>query len=101
MLEPRLCRWLLTTHDRVGQDDLPLTHDILAEILGAHRTTVTLAAGNLQRSGLLAYRRGRLRILDRPGLERVSCECYAAVRTHFDRGIGGLQAVAAALTTTD
>ena len=89
-LEARLCRWLLTTQDRVGDADLPLTQDALAEMLGTRRSTVTPVAGELQRRGLIAYRRGRVRVLDRAGLQRAACECHAALRRHFDRVAPGL-----------
>jgi CRP-like cAMP-binding protein len=89
-LEARLCRWLLATQDRVGGPDIPLTQDALAEMLGSQRTTVTPVAGTLRRRGLIAYRRGEVRVLDRAGLEAASCECHAAVRRHFDSVLPGL-----------
>jgi DNA-binding transcriptional MocR family regulator len=64
----------------VDTDLLPLTQDLLSQMLGVQRTTVTQAAGELQRMGLIDYRRGRLQVLDRPGLERAACECYGVVR---------------------
>lgn len=85
-VEARLCRWLLQLEDRTeGNPRLPLTHDFLAEMLGAHRTTVTLAARVLQRSRLIAYRRGQIRVLDRTGLENAACECYGTIREHYER----------------
>jgi CRP-like cAMP-binding protein len=85
-VEARLCRWLLQLEDRTeGDPRLPLTHDFLAEMLGAHRTTVTLAARTLQRSRLITYRRGQIRVLNRAGLESAACECYATIREHYDR----------------
>jgi CRP-like cAMP-binding protein len=75
-LEARLCRWLLTSEDRVGDNVLPLTQEFLGLMLGTQRTRVTTAAQALQREGLIDYRRGRITILDRGGLERASCECY-------------------------
>ncbi len=86
-VEARLSRWLLQLEDRIGDapSGLPLTHDFLAEMLGAHRTTVTLAARALQRAGLIAYRRGQVAVLDRPGLEAAACECYAAIREQYER----------------
>lgn len=89
-LEARLCRWLLATLDRVGGPDIPLTQDALAEMLGSQRSTVTPVAGELRRRGLIAYRRGEVRVLDRAGLEAASCECHAAVRRHFDSLLPGL-----------
>ena len=84
-VEQRARRWLLLTHDRVGMDEFPLTHDLLAEMLGVRRPTVTLIAGNLQRAGLVGFRRGYATILDRDGLEAASCECYAGVKASFLR----------------
>jgi|SRR6185312_11192598 len=80
----RLCRWLLMMHDHAPDDALPCTHEILSHALGANRKSVTLAAQALQAAGLIRYRRGSIRILDRPGLEKAACECYAAVRHRFD-----------------
>ena len=73
------------THDRVGQDSFPLTQEFLAIMLGVRRAGVTVAAGALQAAGLIRYRRGGIRVLDREGLERAGCECYGVVRRHFDR----------------
>jgi len=84
-IEQRLCRWLLVTHDRVQTDLIEVTQEFLAQMLGAHRQSVTLAASNLQRQGLIRYSRGRLELLDRQGLEAVSCECYQAIRRQFDQ----------------
>ena len=72
----RLCRWLLQCADRAGRDELPLTQDSLAQMLGIRRTTVTLLARSMQVRGLITYRRGRILILDRDGLEECACECY-------------------------
>ena len=84
--EARLCRWLLMFQDRRGGGTtLNLTQDYLAEMLGVQRTTVSLIAGKVQQAGLIRYRRGVIEILDRAGLERASCECYAAVRDHYGR----------------
>jgi CRP-like cAMP-binding protein len=77
-LERRLAKWLLKSHDRYDADVLPLTQEFLGDMLGAQRTTVTAVASSLQRMGAISYRRGRITVLDRPGLERASCECYAA-----------------------
>ena len=73
---PRLCRWLLMTQDRLGSDVLPLTQEHLSIMLAVQRTTVTVLAAGLQDDGLISYNRGKIRILDREGLERRSCECY-------------------------
>ena len=76
----RLCRWLLQTADRIGSDHLPLTQELIAEMLGVRRTTVTLMAQSLQRDGLIKYARGHITILDREQLERCACECYAVMQ---------------------
>ena len=81
----RCARWLLMTHDRVHSDDFHLSHEFLATMLGSSRPTVSLIAGTLQTAGLIRYMHGKIRIIDRPGLESVSCECYATVRRTFDR----------------
>jgi hypothetical protein len=80
----RICRWLLMMHDRADGQYLGYTHEFLAEMLGVNRKSVTLAAQDLQREGLISYHRGTMQVLDRPGLEKASCECYAIVKTHFD-----------------
>jgi len=84
-IEARLCRWLLTCEDRVGDEILPLTQEFLAMMLGVQRTSVTTAAQALQRRGLIEYRRGRITILDRHGLEHSSCECYRTIEATYDR----------------
>jgi CRP-like cAMP-binding protein len=84
-VQQRMCRWLLTTHDRVGADEFHLTQEFLAQMLGVRRPSVTVAAGHLQRAGLIRYRRGRIRISDRAGLEACACECYDSLRREFDR----------------
>lgn len=78
--EPRLARWILQSQDRLNARVLPLTQDYLAIMLGVQRTTVGAAASRLKAEGLIRYSRGQLEVLDRPGLERRSCECYGAVR---------------------
>lgn len=79
-IEERLARWLLMVSDRVGGSEIYLTQAFLAEMIGAQRSTVTLTAGSLQRSGLIEYRRGHIQILDRSGLENAACECYPIIR---------------------
>jgi CRP-like cAMP-binding protein len=79
-LEERLARWLLMVRDRLGEDNFYLTQEFLADMLGTRRTTVTLAAGSLQRSGLIEYTRGKIHILDSDRLESAACECYGIVR---------------------
>ena len=80
----RICRWLLMMHDRADGEDLTYTHEFLAHVMGTNRKSVTLAAQALQREGLIIYHRGNMQILDRPGLEKASCECYAIVKKRFD-----------------
>jgi CRP-like cAMP-binding protein len=82
-LEARLCRWLLTTHDRSNGDELPLTQEYLAEMLGVQRTTVSGAARALQAQGLISYRRGSVQIQRRDLLEERACDCYESVEAHF------------------
>jgi CRP-like cAMP-binding protein len=76
-VEQRLSRWLLLAHDRVGQDEFPLTQEFAAMMLGTSRPTVTVVAGTLQKAGLIKYRHGHLTIVDREQLEAASCECYS------------------------
>jgi CRP-like cAMP-binding protein len=82
--EQRMCRWLLMMHDRANGAPLPYTHDFLSHMLGANRKSVTVAALSMQAAGLISYRRGRIQVLDRAGLEKAACECYAIVRARFD-----------------
>lgn len=84
-IEQRLCRWLLITHDRVQADRFGITQEFLSQMLGVHRQSVTLAASNLQKAGLIWYSRGKLKVLDRKGLEAASCHCYRAIRRQFDQ----------------
>lgn len=83
-VEERLCRWLLMMHDRAEGETLTYTHEFLARIMGANRTSVTLAAQSLQNKGLIAYRRGMMQVSDRPGLEGAACECYQIVKERLD-----------------
>ena len=82
--EERMCRWLLMMHDRAEGEALPYTHEFLSQILGANRKSVTLAAQSMQAAGLISYHRGAIQVLDRTGLEKASCECYAIVKERFD-----------------
>jgi CRP-like cAMP-binding protein len=84
----RCARWLLMTHDRVGRDDFPLTHEFLALMLGVRRASVTEVAGRLQQAGLIRYRLGTIQVLDRAGLEAASCECYGVIQQEYDRLLG-------------
>ncbi len=88
-LVQRCCRWLLMTRDRVGSDDLRLTHEYLALMLGARRASVTEALRPLQAVGVVRSHRGRITILDRAALEARACECYVVVRDEYDRLLGG------------
>ncbi len=87
-VEERMCRWLLTTHDRAGRDEFLLTHEFLAEMLGIRRQSVTVTAGRLQRAGFITYRRGAVQVEHRRGLEEASCECYGVSRSLYDRLLG-------------
>ena len=71
-------------HDRAGREELSYTHEFLANMLGANRKSVTLAAQTMQANGLIDYRQGKIQIVDRPGLEQAACECYAMVQARFD-----------------
>jgi CRP-like cAMP-binding protein len=82
--EERMCRWLLMMHDRAEGEFLTYTHEFLSHILGANRKSITLAAQSMQEAGLISYRRGKMQVLDRSGLEETSCECYAIVKRRFD-----------------
>lgn len=85
----RCARWLLTTRDRVGSESFTLTQETLATMLGVHRPAVTLAAGALQKAGLISYSRGQMTLLDTAGLQEASCECYGIVAAEFRRVLGG------------
>lgn len=81
----RYSRWLLLTHDRMGDREFPLTQESLAQMLGVRRASVTAAASALQNAGFIRHSRGRVAVLDREGLENAACECYRIIRTEFDR----------------
>ena len=87
-VEERCCRWLLMCHDRARSDHFPITQDFLSHMLGVRRASVTVVASMLQKAGLISYSRGRMTIIDRPGLEEVSCECYESIKAEFDRVFG-------------
>jgi len=84
-VEQQLCRWLLLSLDRLSSNELTMTQELIANMLGVRREGVAEAAGKLQRAGLIRYSRGRITVLDRPRLEQEACECYAVVKKEFDR----------------
>jgi CRP-like cAMP-binding protein len=84
-IEQQLCRWLLLTLDRLPSTELIMTHELVAGAFGVRRESITEAAGNLQRAGLIGYRRGHISVLERSGLEAGACECYAVVKKEFSR----------------
>lgn len=86
-IEQQLCRWLLLTLDRLPSNDLILTQELVASTLGVRRESITEAAGNLQRAGLIRYRRGHIAVTDRSGLEACVCECYAVVQKELGRSL--------------
>lgn len=87
-LEQQLCRWLLLTHDRLNTNELVMTQELIADMLGVRREGVTVAAGRLQDDGAISYVRGRIQILDREKLEQTVCECYRVVKNEVDRLLG-------------
>jgi CRP-like cAMP-binding protein len=87
-VEERLCRWLLMAHDRSETDDLLLTQEILAGMIGARRPAVSIVTGTLQKAGLILNQRGKITIIDREGLEAAACECYHIIREAFDLFVG-------------
>jgi CRP-like cAMP-binding protein len=87
-IEQRLCRWLLMTRNRVSSDEVHMTQEFLAHMLGVRREGVTLAAHHLQDARLIRYRRGHITIVDRDGLKAATCECYRVVKNEFDRLLG-------------
>jgi CRP-like cAMP-binding protein len=90
-IEERCAKWLLVAHDRVGRDDLPITHEFLAMMLGVRRASVTVALGLLGRSGGIAHGRAMVRVVDRAPLEEASCECYRALRAGRERVVRAVQ----------
>ncbi len=84
-VEQQLCRWLLMTLDRLPTNELTITQELIASMLGVRREGITESAGNLQREGLISYRRGHITVLDRSGLESHACECYGVVKKEFHR----------------
>ena len=88
-IDQQLCRWLLLSLDRLSSDELNMTQELIANMLGVRREGVTEAAGNLQNAGLIHYSRGRITVVDRPGLEARCCECYKVVKQESDRLMHG------------
>ena len=84
-VDQQLCRWLLLSLDRLPSNELSMTQELISNMLGVRREGVTEAAGKLQQAGLIQYNRGHITVLDRPGLEARTCECYQVVKTEFDR----------------
>ncbi len=84
-VEARCCRWILATQYRVGRNELLLTHEFLAEMLGVQRSTVTVVTRTLQTAGLIAQRRGVITVVDPAGLEESACECHGAIRRNLER----------------
>jgi CRP-like cAMP-binding protein len=87
-VEERLCRWLLRARDLCASDTLLFTQEFLAEMLGVRRTSVTLVAHTLQQAGIIKYSRGKIQVLNVEGLQEAACECYSAVKSHYDELIG-------------
>jgi CRP-like cAMP-binding protein len=83
--ESRLARWLLRMHDLAGKDDLHLTQDFLAQMIGVQRNSVSIVAHTLQQAGVIKYSRGHIEILNLAALEKISCECYQAVNMQYQR----------------
>ena len=84
-VDQQLCRWLLLTLDRLPSNELVMTQELVARMLGVRREGITAAAGRLQHAGIISYRRGHITVMDRSGLETQTCECYAVVRTELNR----------------
>ncbi|HYF41032.1 MAG TPA: Crp/Fnr family transcriptional regulator [Ramlibacter sp.] len=91
-LDQQMCRWLLLTLDRLQASEVVMTQELLSTILGVRRASVSEIAGQLQKDGLIRYERGRITVLDRPGLERRSCECYGVVKKEYDRLLPDIEA---------
>lgn len=90
-VEQQLCRWLLLTLDRLPSNELVMTQELVASMLGVRREAITEAAGNLQRAGFISYRRGHISVCDRSGLQTQACECYAVVSTELSRLLSDVQ----------
>jgi CRP-like cAMP-binding protein len=83
-VEARTCRWLLRMRDLASGDELAVTQEFLAQMLGVHRPAVSIVANKLQKAGLIEYQRGRIRLIDKAGLRKGACECYGIVKSHYD-----------------
>ena len=92
LVEARLCRWLLRTRDLAGGDDLAVTQEFLAQMLGVQRTSVSITANMLQKAGYISYKRGHVRLLNVEGLKDAACECYDAVHEHYERMLAPVEA---------
>ncbi len=84
-VEARMCRWLLRMRDLAGGDEMTLTQEFLAQMLGVRRPSVSIVAATLQKAGFIEYRRGKIRLVDIKGLEEGACECYGTVKAHYER----------------
>jgi len=100
-VDQQLCRWLLLSLDRLPSDELTMTQELIANMLGVRREGVTEAAGKLQKLGVISYHRGQITVRDRPRLEKLSCECYAVVKKETDRLLPLNQHRQHALTAVD
>jgi DNA-binding transcriptional regulator YhcF (GntR family) len=92
LVEARLCRWLLRTRDLADGDDLAVTQEFLAQMLGVQRTSVSITANMLQKAGYISYKRGHVRLLNVEGLKDAACECYHAVHEHYERMLAPVEA---------
>jgi len=92
-VEERLARWLLMSHELLGSNELPLTQDLLGQMLGTRRSSVSLAAGTLHKAGIITYRRGRVTVLDKVKLQHASCECYQLIKQHLASWAAEIQQV--------
>jgi CRP-like cAMP-binding protein len=87
-IEERFCRWILMTQDRVGANEFPMTHEFLGQMLGVRRASVSVVAAVLQKAGIINYNRGKMRVIDRPQMENISCECYKIIKNDFELLLG-------------
>ena len=99
-VEQQLCRWLLLSLDRLSSNELTMTQGLIANMLGVRREGITESAGKLHRAGLIDYKRGRILVTDRLGLEKRACECYQVVKHEFDRLLPSLQPLSPSITTS-